>query len=89
MSAQQIKPFDCLLCGHYISAMSGAGHDRQPKPGDVSACVHCGAVMIWGGRGELRAFTEAEAEELARDERAMATLRRVVGAIRIVQAGKN
>lgn len=34
----------CAICGADFDTASGAGHDRPPRPGDVTMCLHCGGV---------------------------------------------
>ena len=42
----------CLLCGYHIDHASDAGlkkdKERQPKPGDLSICLNCGALTEFG-----------------------------------------
>lgn len=47
MKSFQIRNAMCLLCGYHTThASDAAGRgDRGPRPGDLSVCLSCGALM--------------------------------------------
>lgn len=63
MTTTRYREQPCPACGHKLSAASGVDHDRRPRPGDVSVCIMCAAVLIFERRGRLRLATAQEATE--------------------------
>lgn len=50
----------CLRCGHKIDAATDVGHGAVPTEGDVSVCLHCGALAIFSKDLTLREPTPEE-----------------------------
>jgi len=77
----------CLNCGVKLDTL-GTG-DRnvpaRPAPGDVTACIKCGAVMILDENLKLRGFTDQEAEDLRKDAGTMNALAGIVRRIYILK----
>jgi hypothetical protein len=65
------------------------GTQAIAAPGDPVACLKCAAVMTIDRSGVLRPFTETEANALMEDAELVRALRRLVGAIRVIRAGRN
>ena len=55
----------CLDCGTSLDGASGLGHDRKPKPGDVTICFTCGHIMAFAKDLTFRPLTDAEMIEIA------------------------
>jgi hypothetical protein len=56
------KPQACLGCGAKIerSAVVGGQPADITKPGDFAVCAHCGEVMRWNTRLQLRSLSHEE-----------------------------
>ena len=57
----------CISCGKTLNAASAVDADGRPSPGDISVCVYCGKIMIYGKDMALRELTEIEKMEILRD----------------------
>lgn len=57
----------CAVCGHKLDGASGVGNNTVPKPGDVSICIRCTNISVFGDDLKLRKPTENEMKELGRD----------------------
>jgi hypothetical protein len=55
----------CLDCGKMLDQASGLGHDRKPKPGDITICFGCGHIMAFAKDLSFRPLTDAEMIEIA------------------------
>lgn len=55
----------CLACGHSFDAASCMTDDAQPKPGDISICIECGYIMMFGTNLRVRELTASEMIEIA------------------------
>jgi hypothetical protein len=67
----------CANCGERIDGASPVDGGRAPQPGDVSLCLYCHHLMIFGDDSKPRNPTDEEMMELAGDPdliRAMKTL---------------
>lgn len=49
----------CPKCGKRIDSATGVGHNKRPRPGDLSVCLYCGAYLQ---------FDQLLAVELATDD---------------------
>lgn len=61
-----LKPQLCLKCGHVVDRASGPG-GRAPKDGDVTICVNCAHVMIFGRDLALRNPSPEELKDILSD----------------------
>lgn len=43
----EIPATECPKCGKVMDRATGVGHDRRPKPGDLTICIGCAAVLIF------------------------------------------
>lgn len=59
----------CYKCGYAFDRSSCVGHSDAPVPGDVSICIQCGAVMVFGGDNALRRPTGKELLVFSSDPR--------------------
>lgn len=67
-----------------MDAASGVGHDRQPTPGDYSACLDCGALLRFGPALVLTLCTACDLVELAKaDPPTFATLQKAQMLVRL------
>jgi hypothetical protein len=58
----------CPDCGAEHGAAYGPDSGgEKPKPGDISICVKCQAILIFGDKLMLRPPTEAEIAEIPLD----------------------
>lgn len=72
-------PTKCTECGYTLNAHTSADQsDIIPEAGDVSVCLSCSKIMIYGNGLVLREPTSEEKVKLSNDE----TLQKVVAAIR-------
>jgi hypothetical protein len=63
---QRIRRNTCLACGQLIVA--------RPHKGDVTVCLACGHVMVFGRRAVLRNPTLAEQAKIDADPRVQVML---------------
>lgn len=73
----------CLICGYKLDAATGLGHDEGPRPGSITICFRCGAVMKLDDELKARAMTEKEQAEIHADPQLMEFLNRVTQKIRM------
>jgi predicted nucleic-acid-binding Zn-ribbon protein len=78
----------CLNCGYGVDRASSVDPDKVPTPGALSICIRCGAVAAFDGKLALRGLTQAEIADIRGDRKLMASLAKVVIAIKFVQAQK-
>lgn len=73
----------CPSCAKVMDAVSGVDHDEAPRPGDVSLCFDCGAVLIFTDTLGLRKPDPMEmlrielSDDWKRIEKAQAVIRSV------------
>ena len=64
MSAAQprLEPYHCPQCGtkHWLASESSTYEHKPPRPGDLSVCVHCAAVLVFEPDMRLRPCTLGE-----------------------------
>lgn len=41
----RLKPSPCPNCGYAMDAVTAAFEDVRPKPGDVTVCIKCAALL--------------------------------------------
>ena len=70
----KIAPTACVECGHVSDVSTSFGDDPPAKPGDMTICVACSAVMTYGDDLKLRALTDEEMLAIAGDPRLKRTL---------------
>jgi hypothetical protein len=64
----------CPSCGKTIDGVTGVDHEHQPKPGDLSVCLYCEALMFFTEGMGVRAATPEESEEIHRNPMLKRTL---------------
>lgn len=66
MNAHKVSPAACPGCGHILTMATGIGRSREasPKPGDVSLCVCCAAVLAFEVGGGLRVVSDEDLADL-------------------------
>lgn len=59
----------CLNCGQLIDAASELpfADSRAPEPGDISICLYCRHIMVYGEDLVPRELTDEEIVEIAGD----------------------
>jgi hypothetical protein len=50
----------CLICQHDLTDTFCTKGDYRPQSGDVTLCIRCGSVMIFGDDLKLRLPTSTE-----------------------------
>lgn len=55
----------CTACGKQLDAVSHVKGDAIPDEGDISLCLYCGHIMVFGQDLILREPTTAECSEIA------------------------
>jgi hypothetical protein len=53
----------CPSCRAKLEAVTSLKHNDQPKPGDISVCLYCAAVLQFGNGMTLRAVPKEEWED--------------------------
>jgi hypothetical protein len=82
----------CPKCGYKFEAATSLGHNNCPKPGDVTFCIECNAILLFAERLTLRTPSELELCEIKASghwekfERARRAMRTIRLAMRSVQA---
>lgn len=64
MNTTELSPRPCPQCGAPNNMATGVGHDRPPKPGDVSLCCGCGAILMFNNDLSSRKVTPDEEVEI-------------------------
>ena len=59
----------CPKCGDLLDAATDMFGGDQPKPGDITVCLHCGHVMAFTELLVLRELTDDERHEADDDAR--------------------
>lgn len=59
----------CIACGKDLDAATGVTKAGGPKSGDVSICLYCGNIAIFGKHRRLRPPTDAEMATIVKDPR--------------------
>lgn len=74
----------CPHCGYPIDRASSAkGGANAPRPGDLSICLACAGILIFGDDLRSRALNDSELAELdPRDRMLVDTIREVVDRFR-------
>lgn len=44
----------CPFCDAYLDSATELGSKRRPSPGDLSVCLYCAEVLIFGATKNLR-----------------------------------
>lgn len=59
----------CPKCGYKFDRASKVYGEGTPKPGDITLCLKCGHVMVFGPGMVVREPTSEEQASIAQDER--------------------
>ncbi len=54
----------CPSCNTVLDESSGISDAKAPREGDVSICIYCGAILVFGPKLVLRPPTAAELDGL-------------------------
>jgi hypothetical protein len=68
-------PNFCLGCNERIDGASEPFEGGSPNPGDVTVCIYCGHIMVFGEGLKLRNPDDDEIKEIAGDRRILAIQR--------------
>jgi hypothetical protein len=63
-TAHAQPPQVCPTCGYRTDAACGLNTEDAPAPGDLSLCLNCMALGVYGDRLVLHPITAAEWDEL-------------------------
>jgi len=87
-AARGVEPFTCS-CGFVLNGATPSADtpaEFRPTKGDLTACVHCGAVYIFEDLGRLRSVTEDELATFSdEDRRQLEQLRKAYAARRLTE----
>lgn len=72
----------CPVCDHQLPLAAGIDHNRAPKPGDVTLCIHCAAYLEFDADLNLKVFPDEQLLDLPDETRLLLTRARV--AIKVV-----
>lgn len=76
-------PYDrCTKCRAILSAAISPKSDEVAKPGDLSMCLYCGHLMVFGENRKVRDLSLVEIEKLRSDEKMMREIVRMRTAIK-------
>lgn len=67
-----VLPMGCPVCFtklDRVACVSERGRHEQPREGDFSFCIECGATLRHNADGTLHAFTEEERMQLTPQDR--------------------
>lgn len=80
----------CPGCGHKLNAATEVGGgEAQPRTGDLSACLYCGAGLLFvDDGGGVRLLMQHEIEALPPDEKQILSSAMAVAAIYRAKFGK-
>lgn len=67
----------CPNCSAEIDSATGIDHDASPNSGDVTICLHCRSILIFGDDLRLRFPNDEEMVELAGEPTIVATMNRL------------
>jgi len=54
------EPTRCPYCGHTLDCASSEQGGDKPEPGDVSICLGCAGLLVFGDDGRTRKPTGSE-----------------------------
>ena len=71
--SQQIKPSPCPSCKNILDAATGVGEGLQPtaKPGAVTVCAYCQALLVFTNEMQLRFLKQEELDAMPERHRKM------------------
>lgn len=76
--AVRVPPSDCWSCGRHLDGAAVEDQPgRMPVPGDMSLCIHCGAVAVFGEGLVLEKPTAEQFAEMAADPEFQQYMKRV------------
>ena len=82
-----LPPQECPACGKYLDCASGFNCDGKPRPGDVTVCFGCGAILEFQKGLKFRLVPDAEANTTEDLEDARKARAKVLAMIR-AEAGE-
>jgi len=69
---QRIPESKCLGCGAKLDAYSSPKTSAMAKEGDISICLDCGHVAVFGKDLRLRPLTDEEIIDIASNDELLA-----------------
>lgn len=58
----------CPVCRAILNAASGINNSGAPVEGDLTICVYCGTILVYGDKMKLRVATTPEMENIKAEE---------------------
>jgi hypothetical protein len=58
----------CFGCDRVLDAASNTIGESMPKPGNITVCLDCGHIMVFGDNLQLRNPNDQEILEIAGDK---------------------
>ena len=87
----ETKPEPCPWCGTEVDRASFTMRDqREPEPGDMTVCLHCGSASLWiEGMRLVKVTNEMRARLLPEDRARLERAQKTIATFLATQAGKN
>lgn len=63
----------CSVCNGVLNSAAQVNGNEMPDPGDISLCLECGNIAVFGDNLELRQPTWQESLEFEQDHELMST----------------
>jgi hypothetical protein len=74
MTTTRTPANSCPTCGKFLDAMSRmVDDDARPRPGDVTVCIGCAAVLVIKHDLTVRLPTPGELDDMATDQELLRT----------------
>jgi phage FluMu protein Com len=76
----------CPSCGTITDSDSVAfGEDAKPSPGDVSICLYCAKLLVFGDDLNLKLPTNKQLEEIKADRETWDEIQKVIAGIEMLR----
>ena len=69
--SQRITESKCPECEEVLDGCSGVNHNNQPKSGDVTICIKCTNIAVFGNDLTLRKPSKKELAEFQKNKELM------------------
>jgi len=69
-----VPPVMCPSCGKHLDAASSPDDDVKPSVGDISVCIYCSHICVFGDDMVLRNPTDEEMLQIAGDKQVIAVV---------------
>ena len=69
MSTTRVPPTPCPVCTSLNDAATGTDHNDPPRPGDLTICVTCGAILEFDDHLRTVVASQATLDEMDDEDR--------------------